>query len=142
MAHNKAKNSCTIQIALTDEQRRALLRAYPAKHSNVLCRHITLEYGVPESTVVDGKSVQIGIYGRAWDGRTDALLVTVAGLDTRKDGNLFHITLSLADGVSPGEAKSVVGKETTVFQHYDLSVVGRPALVRKHQAQIERRHAA
>mgnify|MGYP004047763979 CR=1 FL=1 len=82
-------------LKLSDDSRAQILEAFPPQFSNVACDHITLNFGVDQSSPLpDGEHV-IEIIGHAInkDG-IEALVVTVNGQDTRKDGSPYHITLS------------------------------------------------
>lgn len=90
-----------VQYVLTPECREQLLKLFPPRYSRAVCQHVTMGRGegramyelFTELTVtapVGGR-----VIGHVADNGVETLLITFYGSAQRKDGRLFHITLSL-----------------------------------------------
>ena len=69
-------------------------------HSNVFASHVTYEFGVPNNSPLPLEA-ELKIVGYAYDKKAQAFVVSVNGSIYRPDGNIYHLTISTADGVKP-----------------------------------------
>lgn len=80
---------------LDETSRNLLLKKFPPKYEKVIAHHVTEEFGVPADTPApEPAKIKVVGYRDSGDG-IEALVVAVNGNSTRKDGNKYHITLSL-----------------------------------------------
>lgn len=96
---------------LTPEQRQAILNAVTPIHPDVICDHITLEYGVSNKAAEDWDStVTVQILSLYQTDKVQALTVAVNGSTTRKDMKTYHITLSIdrSQGAAPKDSNQIV----------------------------------
>lgn len=106
-----------IAFVLDEPSRAKLLEVFPATHSDVVCHHVTLDFGVSErslSAIADTMSTAVvGVFGYAVNDKVQALLVAVDSNNTRKDGGVFHITHSVnrANGGKPVHSNALVSDE-------------------------------
>lgn len=116
-----------IAYLLNDKTRAQLLKAFPPKYKDVICHHITEKFGVSQDFKFEKKDAQIDVVGYVDDGSLEALVVTVDGVLYRKDGNRYHITLSLDKslGRKPVESNGVIAKQGfTSIPAIPLGLVG------------------
>lgn len=114
---------------LTQTSRKQVLEAFPPKYEQVICHHVTVQFGVPEGTPKPSmpRSIKIIGYVDSGDG-VEALAVSVDGETVRPDGNsLYHITLSLAPGRRPVESNKYITQAQAVPA---LTVMAVPQLVK------------
>ncbi|WP_394222689.1 hypothetical protein [Alteromonas gracilis] len=70
-------------------------------HSNHFMHHITVDFGIPNDSRLPPRPNNVQVIGVASDNKAQALVVAVDGKTERKDGKLFHVTVSTADNVKP-----------------------------------------
>ena len=91
-------------IFLSSESTKEIQKRFPAYHSNVKYDHITLSYeptGREVKKLNIGQYINIKVIGYYQDEKIDALLVET-------NFGIGHITMSVANGVSPKEAKDIL----------------------------------
>lgn len=114
-------------FVLDETSRNALLTHIPPRFEDVICHHVTLAFGVPESAIqpVEGKLAVTPIWYVA-DDSLEAIVVHVEGYGLKRpDGKEFHITLSLdkGKGRKPAQSNELIAKGTGT-----LPVIGCPRL--------------
>lgn len=108
-----------IAFVLDDKSRTKLLRMWPTSHPDVICHHVTLEFGVPETRLVQMMEelgpVRINVRGIAKNDSVEALLVTVNDRAVRPDGKIYHITHSIdrLKGAKPVHSNELVSDAST-----------------------------
>lgn len=97
---------------LSDKFRSEILAAFPPRHRDVICHHVTEQ--------LFGKQHQVGapptskklikVVGYAYGDRVEAVVVTVDGATSRPDGRFYHITLSIdrAAGAKPVDSNELI----------------------------------
>jgi hypothetical protein len=107
-----------VAFVLDDKSRAALLNYYNPTHPDVICDHITIEFGVPEPTPEKWEQLQLlytkaKLTGIADDNKATAFVVSFNGNDRRTDGNYFHITHSInrSLGATPAYSKQLLTDE-------------------------------
>lgn len=96
---------------LTKESRDLLLSRFPPKHKDVIAHHVTVKFGVPKTLdVVTGFQQVVDVVGYAEADGIEAAVVSVGGEIKRKDGKVFHITLSLdrSIGRKPVDSNTII----------------------------------
>jgi len=96
---------------LTEACRQKVLSQVPARFEQVLCHHITHQYGLgPESGLpLPPRPQSLRAIGYASDHvGVEALIVEIDGALTRPDGKIYHLTLSLAEGRKQVESNQVI----------------------------------
>lgn len=96
---------------LDAHSREQLLKRFPPKFPEVIAHHVTVTLGVnPVNRILTGFMQEIEVVGYAVDDGIEAIVVSVDGSITRKDGNIFHITLSLdrSLGRKPVDSNKVI----------------------------------
>lgn len=108
-------------FVLDGKSRDRLIKAFPPKYPDVLAHHITEKFGVPKPTEpVRHYGVDVKVIGYADDGvGCEALVVEVNGKSTRKDGKVYHVTLSIdrAAGRKPVDSNTVIKEKGWVKTH-------------------------
>lgn len=92
-----------IGIFLDPPTRDALLRDFPAVHSDVRAAHITLTFEPSRSEMARvpcGTPVRFTVVGHAADAKGQALRVELPAEYMPADGRIPHVTLSLAPDVA------------------------------------------
>jgi len=127
-----------VGIFLTPEAKRKLLKDFPPKHPEVQADHVTLMFKPTPDQMEElrdrfrmGQTVPVKITGRAEDDKSQALTVELPGDFQERSKEQPHITVSVAEGVSPiysnellrGGAESI---EPKVYSGY-LDVGPRPS---------------
>lgn len=106
-------------FVLDNKSRDRLIKAFPPKYPDVLAHHITERFGVPKPTEpVRHYGVYVNVIGYADDGvGCEALVVEVSGKSTRKDGKVYHMTLSIdrAAGRKPVDSNRVIKEKGWTF---------------------------
>ena len=93
-------------VAPLDLARLRLL--FPPKYVAVPSPHCTLSLGSSRSSELPGPTIG-EVYGKVDDLRgVEALLVSLNDNTIRSDGEIFHITWSLAKGRKPRESNDVI----------------------------------
>jgi len=92
-------------IFLTEAAVEDLKRLFPPRHSKVHAHHVTLVFRPSPKDLETlephlGKEVEFEVVGQASDARGQAVKVTVPEA-LRLDGQVHHITVSCAEGISP-----------------------------------------
>jgi hypothetical protein len=93
---------------LTKASRRELMKHFPPKF-NLVAHHVTVEFDVPEDTPVPGYA-ELKVVGYASDDTLEALVVSVNGTTTRKDGSTYHLTWSKTSDRSSAESNAVIAQ--------------------------------
>jgi len=98
-------------FVLSQRARAELLSKFPPKFPDVICHHVTERFGVPNGFQAPNDS-NVTVVGYASDDSLEALVVEVDGARERKDGKVYHITLSLdrSQGRKPVESNDVIGR--------------------------------
>lgn len=96
-------------FVLSQRARAELLASFPTKFPDVICHHVTERFGVPQGHPVP-MDADITVIGYAHDASLEALVVEVNGVRKRKDGKVYHITLSLdrSQGRKPVESNALI----------------------------------
>jgi hypothetical protein len=85
-----------------------VLTCVPSRFPNVVCHHITLEFGVEDSAPLPNP-ISVAVVGYATDDLgVEALVVEVDGITARPSGGTYHITLSLGEGRKPKESNDII----------------------------------
>lgn len=103
-----------------ERSRTLLLQAFPPKHPDVICHHVTLEFGVSEDRLqditeaIDGAFVEV--VGSVYDDKAEALIVKINGCMERIDLGTFHITHSLdrSKGAKPVYSNTLVSNKSNL----------------------------
>lgn len=110
---------------LTTEAREELIKKYPPLYSNVVCHHITYEYG-PEAKLPPKAKVEVV-------GRTtsmiglDVLIVKINGSFVREhNDSIYHITLSLGQGKRPVDSNRAAKEGLWVIDEAPFEVEATP----------------
>jgi hypothetical protein len=95
---------------LADESRSLILNKFQPKFSDVVAHHVTENAGVLKTEYYIPDDASVRVVGYACDDSIEALIVEVNGNPMRKDGYLFHITLSLdrSMGAKPSHSNSMI----------------------------------
>jgi len=110
---------------LHSESRETLEKRFPPKYQDFIGHHITVEFGVPKDTSVPDQPERIRVLGYVDNGEgLEALVVSVNGNKTRKDGKTYHITWSLdRDKFSPKNSNELItNKQFTLTVPIDIEV--------------------
>jgi hypothetical protein len=96
-------------FVLSQRARAELLSKFPTKFPDVICHHVTERFGVPQGHPAPADA-DITVVGYAHDASLEALVVEVNGDRGRKDGKVYHITLSLdrSQGRKPVESNALI----------------------------------
>lgn len=96
-------------FVLSHRARAELLSKFPPKFPDVICHHVTERFGVPNDFKAPDDS-NVTVIGYSDDESLEALVVEVNGDRKRKDGKVYHITLSLdrSKGRKPVESNDVI----------------------------------
>lgn len=86
---------------LSDLARQGIAPAF----ENVVCEHVTYRYPDPDPAP---PFEEMRVVGHAVGDGVQAVLIEVDGTSERGDGELYHITVSLAEGHKPHESKLLV----------------------------------
>lgn len=116
---------------LTEQSRADLLGLLLPLYDKVICHHVTVEYGIPESSKVP-KLAKLEVIGFASDRFCQALVVTVDGEEFRSNGARFHITHSLdtAGGKKPVYSNELL-KYSRIYKFRDpVPFTAHPAILR------------
>ena len=98
-------NVLTISAPLTHAERRRIFRRFPPVHPNLFGRYVTMAYRDVSGLAPSPVPVIAIVTGEVVTARFQALALGISGGGYRPDGRPWHITLSTADGVAPGEAQ-------------------------------------
>lgn len=97
---------------LSESSRQKLLSLFPPKYPEVVCHHVTEQFGVPVGTEAPEKPESVVVVGYVNDevGGVEGLLVQVDGSVNRKKDGMYHITLSLdrSKGAKPFHTNRVI----------------------------------
>ena len=108
-----------IAFVPNEASRRMVLQNFPPKFPDVICHHVTLEFGVPPERLeavrdrFDGGLFEVkGIVSD--EEKLEALIVYVNCVHTRPDGGIYHMTHSLdrSKGAKPVHSNELV-KQTS-----------------------------
>lgn len=106
---------------LDQKSRDRILKAFPPKYPDVFAHHVTEQFGIPKPTEpVRHTAATIKVVGYADDGEgVEALVVEVNDKSTRKDGKLYHLTLSIdrSAGRKPVDSNTVIKEKGWVKTH-------------------------
>jgi len=95
-------------VFLAASSQHRLLTHIPPKHSEISARHITLAFQPDISTCLElplGREVAVAVLGVAHNKRAQALAVSLPSwVPCFPETTPFHVTVSVAPGVSPKEA--------------------------------------
>lgn len=114
---------------LTPESRAAVLERFRPRFSDVICHHVTEQFGVHGSKKRIPVPAEIIVVGYASDASLEALVVTVNGESVRPDGLVYHITLSLerSKGRKPVDSNRLI--KSAGWREVDpLAIEGVPQL--------------
>ena len=107
-----------VGVFLSWKSRRKLLQQIPPGHARVVAHHITLGFKPkPEEIAVFpiGKKVRFEVLGFVADENAKAVVVRPKDTDDWKvlysKNRIPHITLSLADGISPVYSNNLLGRD-------------------------------
>lgn len=91
-----------IAYNLTETSRAKLLAEFPPQFSKVVAHHITIEFGVDNSTPLPPTPVNAEVIGYAKNEKIECVVVRIDGKTRRPvDGKLLHITLSHSEDAKP-----------------------------------------
>jgi hypothetical protein len=91
-------------LTLPIEIRQELLSKFRPSYSHVYCRQVTLAYNVDRHFPIPVEPQEVKVWGLHRGARTEALFCDVQGRTRRPDGRVHFITLSVREGVRPGDA--------------------------------------
>lgn len=96
-------------FVLSQRARAEVLSNFPPKFKDVICHHVTDRFGVAQDFPAPSNA-KVTVVGYACDDSLEAVVVEVDGDRKRKDGKVYHITLSLdkSQGRKPVESNSVI----------------------------------
>lgn len=100
-------------LTLPAEVRQVLLGRFRPSYQHVYCRQVTIAYNVDRHYQLPTDPQEIKIWGLHRGSRTEALFCDVQGSTRRPDGRIFFITLSVKEGVRPGDAGLVAPEEVS-----------------------------
>ena len=80
--------------------KKKVLKLITPLHTNVFASHVTYEFGVPNNSSLPLEA-ELKVVGYACDKKAQAFVVSVNGSIYRPDGNIYHLTISTANGVKP-----------------------------------------
>lgn len=102
-------NKGYLALVLSESARDDICWLYGPKHENFIGHHVTLEFGIEKPEIlIQPKTVKI--VGYAVDEGVEAFVVSIDGSTKRKDGGIFHLTWSLANGRKPFESNKLIEK--------------------------------
>lgn len=116
---------------LTDKSRNQLLEKFPPKYPNVICHHITLQFGAPKGTPAPEAPSSVKVIGYIDDHKgLEALLVSVDGDTKRPDGKVFHITHSLDSmmGYKPVDSNTLIKESKNIVPVDPFTIEVTPSL--------------
>lgn len=91
------------KLNLTEHSRKFILGTFKPIFKNVVCHHITLQYG--KLSECFGEDLTSGkVVGYLATEILQTVVVELAGNTKRDDGKIYHITLALADGIAPKQS--------------------------------------
>lgn len=105
-----------VAFVLDEVSQNECIKRFPSKFPDVYTHHVTLEFGVKSSHIIDQSYLPlIIVIGYVCDDSLESLIVTVDGNPIRKDGNKYHITLSLdkSKGRKPVDSNNLVNNTQT-----------------------------
>lgn len=96
-------------FVLSQRARAELLSKFPPRFPDVICHHVTERFGVPNGHPAPS-DMSVTVVGYAHDASLEALVVEVGGARRRRDGKVYHITLSLdrSQGRKPVESNTLI----------------------------------
>lgn len=95
---------------ISEPERAALLVRFPPRYRHVVADHVTLRFGIDETTPLPA-ACSGTIVGEADDGSgVQALVVMIGGSTERGDGSHYHITWSLGEGREAKESSGVIAQ--------------------------------
>jgi hypothetical protein len=103
-----------VAFVLDEESRSRLLKTLTPEFPDVICHHITLEFGVNPLRlpviIEEMASPIVNIRGVARGDNVEALIVSINNNSIRSDGGFYHITHSLdrSKGAKPVHSNDVV----------------------------------
>lgn len=114
-----------LAFTLSEESRVKLLEQFQPQFPDVICHHITLEFGVSMPEVlplVDSVYVTGIVQG---DG-IEALSVTVNEVSVSKKGRIYHITHSIdrSMGIRPVDSKALIITGVVCSTDYPIPITG------------------
>jgi hypothetical protein len=109
---------------LTEDSRKAVLRAFPPRYAKAVAEHITVAFGVAADAPLP-PAARLAIVGHADDGRgIEALVVSVDGNIVRGDGGTYHLTLSYDPAGGPGREIDPKGGATEYRAIHSNALIG------------------
>ena len=96
-----------MEVVLDEESRAKILEAYPPKFSEIICHHVTLEYGVPFPIHTDPIR-DIKIVNHCIGDDIECFVVEIKGRSERKDGGVLHLTYSHQEGVKAVKSNQIL----------------------------------
>jgi hypothetical protein len=99
-----------IAFALLEGSRAQVLKRFPSRFAVVRCDHITYLYGVPGDSELPSAAAVVA-HAYVCEPGLEALVVAVNGSTRRRDGSIYHVTLSRDEGRSSVESNALVANE-------------------------------
>jgi predicted acyltransferase (DUF342 family) len=121
-----------LAFVLTEASRVAVLRAFPPKFSRVICHHITVQFNLDAEALQSYKEefldTELEVVGYVADESLEALVVSINGSTRRRDGSIYHITLSLEPPRKPVDSNKLVqtGEAQRVFGEIEAELKLEP----------------
>lgn len=92
------------------------------QYCNIFMHHITEEFGVKHNSEKPTKPTSVEVVGYAKDDKAEALVVAINGSTQRKDGSIYHITVSTKSGVKPVYSNQLLQKGWDAIDKYAIDV--------------------
>lgn len=114
-----------IAYNLTEDSRAKLLGEFPPKFRNVVAHHITILFGVDESSALPDIPQKVEVIGYASNDKIECVVVRVDGKERRpSDGKLMHITLSHSNEAKPVMSNNLLmDAEYTSISPFEIEVI-------------------
>jgi hypothetical protein len=101
-----------LAYVLDEKSRAYILQHFQPKFPDVLCHHVTFDFGKAFYDIHSLKKPMVKIIGYCSDDSLEALVVTVDGRVARADSKVYHVTLSLdkSKGRKPVDSNHAIAK--------------------------------
>lgn len=107
-----------IAFVLSQQSQEALLARFSPSFVRVIAHHVTLAFGCTEEVLPlvlaqlgwepGQQDVTVVDYYQSTEVGVDCVTVSINGNEEREDGSRYHVTLSVAAGVSPVASNKIV----------------------------------
>lgn len=117
-----------LAFELSEASRQDVLRAFPPRFPDVICDHVTLIFGIPAT--YDPNNFEpietVRVVGYVVGDGIEAIVVTINGSMQRKDGRVYHVTLSLdrSKGRKPVDSNQLIANSAIIPVDYSQELTG------------------